>query len=278
MGNDTITTGRVGGVTVTLHKLTAGDGYTYLTRQVAAADSTERGYTSLGDYYAAKGESPGRWWGRGLESLGTGGAVTEQQMLNLFGQGIHPDAERIQARSRTPGAVSVPQAVRRGPAGPGVPGYEGTAEWRERLARAVRGLEPGPRASGRLARIPAEDRTRIRTERGPGDVHRTARPGPATPSRSCPGSSAQQSRPDAVGGRRVRPDVLPGEVGVHPVGGRPPGDLRADRGRARRRGHQDAGVPASGGRVHPGRRPAVAQVDTRGLVDGPVHPPGLPGR
>ena len=82
-------------VTVSLHKLTAGDGYTYLTRQVAASDGTDRGYTSLGDYYSAKGESPGRWWGSGLESLGTGGPVSEKQMLNLFGQGIHPDADRI---------------------------------------------------------------------------------------------------------------------------------------------------------------------------------------
>ena len=28
---------------MTLHKLTAGDGYTYLTRQVAASDATESG-------------------------------------------------------------------------------------------------------------------------------------------------------------------------------------------------------------------------------------------
>ncbi len=28
---------------MSLHKLTAGDGYIYLTRQVAAGDSTERG-------------------------------------------------------------------------------------------------------------------------------------------------------------------------------------------------------------------------------------------
>lgn len=38
-----------------LHKLTAGDGYTYLTRQVAAADSTERGAASLAEYYSEKG-------------------------------------------------------------------------------------------------------------------------------------------------------------------------------------------------------------------------------
>ena len=41
-------------------KLTAGDGYTYLIRQVAAHDSTERGYDSLSGYYSEKGESPGR--------------------------------------------------------------------------------------------------------------------------------------------------------------------------------------------------------------------------
>ena len=58
MGNETVTAASVSGVTVSLHKLTAGDGYTYLTRQVAAADGTDRGYTSLGDYYSAKGESP----------------------------------------------------------------------------------------------------------------------------------------------------------------------------------------------------------------------------
>jgi hypothetical protein len=32
---------------MSLHKLTAGDGYTYLTRQVAAADATDKGHTSL---------------------------------------------------------------------------------------------------------------------------------------------------------------------------------------------------------------------------------------
>ena len=49
-----------------LHKLTAGDGYMYLIRQVAAADSTGRGRGSLTDYYSAKGEAPGTWMGRGL--------------------------------------------------------------------------------------------------------------------------------------------------------------------------------------------------------------------
>ena len=48
------------GVTMTLQKLSAGSGYEYLTRQVAALDSTEKGNIPLADYYVAKGESPGR--------------------------------------------------------------------------------------------------------------------------------------------------------------------------------------------------------------------------
>jgi hypothetical protein len=75
-----------------LTKLSAGDGYTYLIRQVAALDSTGRGRSSLEAYYSAKGEAPGRWIGQGLTGLGieTGGPVTEAHMRNLFGAGHHP--------------------------------------------------------------------------------------------------------------------------------------------------------------------------------------------
>src|SRR5215212_113414 len=68
---------------MTLHKLTAGDGYTYLTRQVAAHDATTRGFGSLGDYYSEKGEAPGVWIGRGLAGVPefpVGERVTETQM------------------------------------------------------------------------------------------------------------------------------------------------------------------------------------------------------
>jgi conjugative relaxase-like TrwC/TraI family protein len=97
-----------------LHKLTAGDGYMYLLRQVAAGDDTNRGRSSLGDYYSSKGETPGRWMGRGLASLGTplgrdatdplvarlwavaqGSEVSEKQMKALFGEGLHPNADAI---------------------------------------------------------------------------------------------------------------------------------------------------------------------------------------
>lgn len=78
---------------MTLHKLSAGSGYEYLTRQVAALDSTEKGATPLADYYSAKGESPGRWVGSGLvgiDGLETGDVVTADQMKHLFGTGSHP--------------------------------------------------------------------------------------------------------------------------------------------------------------------------------------------
>ncbi|OBH30402.1 MobF family relaxase [Mycobacterium sp. E1319] len=97
-----------------LHKLSAGDGYMYLIRQVAASDATDRGRPSLTDYYSTKGESPGVWMGRGLAALGRpvsrdpsdpivadlwgvpdGSQVSEDQMKALFGEGLHPNADRI---------------------------------------------------------------------------------------------------------------------------------------------------------------------------------------
>ncbi len=78
---------------MTLHKLSAGSGYEYLTRQVAAMDSTEMGRVALADYYSAKGESPGRWVGSGLvgiDGLEAGDPVTAEQMLHLFGSGRDP--------------------------------------------------------------------------------------------------------------------------------------------------------------------------------------------
>jgi hypothetical protein len=41
---------------MSLHKLSAGDGYLYLIRQVAANDSTDRGREALHDYYSERGD------------------------------------------------------------------------------------------------------------------------------------------------------------------------------------------------------------------------------
>ena len=35
---------------MSMHKLTAGSGYDYLTRQVAALDATDKGHVGLADY------------------------------------------------------------------------------------------------------------------------------------------------------------------------------------------------------------------------------------
>ncbi len=75
---------------MTLHRLGAGDGYTYLTRQTASNDAL-RGRLGLAEYYAATGNPPGRWYGAGAELLGVTGEVSETQMEHLFGEGLHPD-------------------------------------------------------------------------------------------------------------------------------------------------------------------------------------------
>src|SRR5215208_1963208 len=78
---------------MSLHKLSAGHGYDYLIRQVAALDATHRGRTDLASYYSERGEAPGRWVGRGLagvDGLGVGDVVTGEQMRLLFAEGRHP--------------------------------------------------------------------------------------------------------------------------------------------------------------------------------------------
>ncbi len=91
-----------------IHKLTAGDGYAYLTRQVAALDHTDRGHTGLGDYYSQQGESPGTWLGSALADVDmqVGELVTEGQMAALFAEGLHPNADAIRAQLMTLGSTA----------------------------------------------------------------------------------------------------------------------------------------------------------------------------
>ncbi|MBB1512757.1 relaxase domain-containing protein [Tessaracoccus sp. MC1627] len=104
-------------MTASLHKLTAGSGYDYLTRQVAAQDSTEKGHASLTSYYTERGELPGRWVGTGLVALEMqpGSPVSEVQMRALFGAGNHPDMEaRVAALPRGATVDQVRHAARLG--------------------------------------------------------------------------------------------------------------------------------------------------------------------
>ncbi|MEJ7774862.1 MAG: MobF family relaxase, partial [Nocardioidaceae bacterium] len=62
--------------------------------------ATDKGHTGLGSYYEAKGESPGAWTGSGMAGvagLDAGDAVTSEQMFNLFGLGLHPLADDLEA-------------------------------------------------------------------------------------------------------------------------------------------------------------------------------------
>ena len=90
-------------MTMSIHKLTAGSGYDYLTRQVAAFDATAKGHVGLASYYDERGESPGAWIGSGMvgiDGLQAGDPVTSEQRLALFGAGMHPlAAHRLQQLS-----------------------------------------------------------------------------------------------------------------------------------------------------------------------------------
>ncbi|SOC52913.1 DNA primase, catalytic core [Blastococcus aggregatus] len=149
---------------MTLHKLTAGDGYMYLTRQVAAHDGTTRGSGSLGDYYSEKGEAPGVWMGRGLAGVPDfplGERVTEAQMVALFGNGRHPNAEEIERAARLAGKdpEQIDQASRLGAP------YRVFDQSNEFRRRCAEGFRDHNFASGldAVTPVPEEDRARIRT-------------------------------------------------------------------------------------------------------------------
>ncbi|MBB3116922.1 MobF family relaxase [Corynebacterium bovis] len=78
---------------MSLKVLHAGDGYSYLTRQVATGDQPRRRGELMADYYTAEGVPPGVWWGRGAAQLGVSGEVTEAQMRAAYGEFLHPDAD-----------------------------------------------------------------------------------------------------------------------------------------------------------------------------------------
>ena len=82
---------------MSMHKLTAGDGYAYLTRHVAAGDAGLDASASLTAYYEQTGNPAGRWYGEGLAGLGDatrrlrpGDVVTEVAMTAVFRDGVDP--------------------------------------------------------------------------------------------------------------------------------------------------------------------------------------------
>lgn len=150
---------------MSLHKLTAGSGYDYLTRQVAAQDTTDRGHTSLATYYTEKGETPGRWVGSGLAGIAgieAGEVVAAEHMQALFGSGHHPLAQQrrdelaadaTDADVRAATRLGAPFKVYRGD----VPPFQ---------IEVARRMEQWNKTHGRTVRskVPISVRAQIRTE------------------------------------------------------------------------------------------------------------------
>jgi len=154
------------GVTMSMHKLTAGSGYDYLTRQVAALDSTEKGHTGLAAYYTERGEKPGVWIGAGMagiDGLNAGDPVTAEQMRALFGAGMHPLAEQRIRQLEGPDLseadllavmrLGAPFKVFAGDVSP----------FRVEVAKRIAALNQAAGLPGDWP-VPAADRARIRTE------------------------------------------------------------------------------------------------------------------
>jgi len=151
---------------MSIHKLTAGSGYDYLTRQVATQDATERGHTGLASYYAERGETPGQWIGSGMagiDGLDAGDVVTAQQMQALFGSGHHPLAEQRREQLQGPGLSDRDyQGVTR----LGVPFqvFSGdVSAFRLEVARRIAGVNEAAGLPGDWP-VPADQRARVRTE------------------------------------------------------------------------------------------------------------------
>jgi conjugative relaxase-like TrwC/TraI family protein len=93
--------------------ITAGQMYRYYLRQVLVGDARRPGRKSLEKAQQDAGVPPGRWMGRALPvlCLALGQEVTEAQLRSLFGEGRHPDADRLVAEQLAAGKK--PAAARR---------------------------------------------------------------------------------------------------------------------------------------------------------------------
>lgn len=115
--------------------MSAGDGYKYLLRTIAAADGDRSLSTPLTRYYTEKGTPPGTWIGSALHGLGDGkivlgDEVSESQLQLLIGMGRDP--------------------VTGDPLGRAFPRYVSVAD---RIEKRVADLDPGLGMGERAAQI-----------------------------------------------------------------------------------------------------------------------------
>ncbi|MDS2172376.1 MobF family relaxase [Nesterenkonia sp. CL21] len=127
--------------------MSAGDGYKYLLRTVAAADGDRELSTPLTRYYVEAGTPAGQWLGSGVASLGkgqlvVGDRVSEAQLQLLMGMGRDP--------------------ITGDPLGHAFPAYKSAPERIEtRIADLDPSLSPGAKGEA-VARIEAEETERSR--------------------------------------------------------------------------------------------------------------------
>ncbi|WP_372967102.1 MobF family relaxase [Microbacterium sp.] len=131
-------------MTVSMRVMSAGDGYRYLLRSVAAGDGDRSLSTPFMRYYAEEGSPPGHWLGAGVAALGSAiqvdDQVSESQLQLLVGMGRNP--------------------VTGDPLGLAYPAYKTVAgRVEERTAALDPVLGPVSRAEA-VAQIEAEERAR----------------------------------------------------------------------------------------------------------------------
>ena len=186
-------------------------------------------------------------------------------MVALFGEGRHPDADAIEAAVIARGAGRRRTPWPRPRSGCGSPGT--TPRRARSWSSCPAATGPGTSQHGRPrdGPVPPQERARIRTEVGAGDVRAPSTAGPRWTPGSWPGSSPGQSRPATTAVAGYDLTFSPVKSVVDAVGDRRPRPgRRADRGRAprRRRGHPRPGwsrtppTPGSG-------RSGVRQVDVQ---------------
>jgi conjugative relaxase-like TrwC/TraI family protein len=181
---------------MSLHKLTAGSGYDYLTRQVAALDATEKGHTGLASYYTERGETPGVWIGSGLDGidgLSAGDPVTAEQMRALFGCGLHPLAELRQQQLEGPGLTErdLHDVARLG--APFKIFDNDVSTFRLEVAKRIAAIQTAANLPSD-APLPAADRARVRTEVAR-QFFRAAHGREPVDARELAGQIAKDSRP-----------------------------------------------------------------------------------
>ena len=199
---------------------------------------------------------PGSWIGSGMagiDGVNAGDPVTAEQMRALFGCGYASvGGAAAAAAGRT---LTSPRPTSKGATRLGVPFKIvdiKPGRFRVEVAKRIAAFNAAGRAASRLARSHAADRARIRTEVAGEFFARRAWPATEQMPGRWPGTIAKHSRPRSAVGRRLRLDVLPGEVGVDVVGGRRSGGGGGDRtGPPGCRSRRSA-VPREARRVHPG--------------------------